>query len=75
MNAETVKVFSQSMPNLTNIFRIGRDVVKSNIVDDDKESRVMPATCTATSSVNRMRGMLNISLPFPINYLPSNEVQ
>ena len=55
LNAETVKVSSQSMPNLTNIFRIGRDVVKSNIFDDDKESRVMRAACTATLSVNRKK--------------------
>ena len=55
LNAENVKVSSQSMPNLTNIFRIGRDVVKSNIVDDDKGSRGMRATCTATLSVNRKK--------------------
>ena len=56
-NAETVKVSSQSMPNLTNIFRIGRDVVKSNIFDDDKESRVVraAAACTTTLSVNRKK--------------------
>ncbi len=55
LNAENVKVSSQSMPNLTNIFRIGRDVVKSNIFDDDKESSAMRAACTATLSVNRRK--------------------
>ena len=55
LNAETVKVSSQSMPNLTNIFRIGRDVVKSNNFDDDKGNSAMRAACTTTLSVNRKK--------------------
>ena len=55
LNAGTVKVSSQSMPNLTNIFRIGCDVVKSNIYHDDKESSVIRSSCTTKLSVNRKK--------------------
>ena len=51
LSEETVKVSSQSMPNLTNIFRIGREVVKSNIYVDDEDTAMRPA-CAATLSVN-----------------------
>ena len=51
---ETVKVSSQSMPNLTNLFQIGREAVKSNVVVDDvwcKAAFVKTAACI-TLSVN-----------------------
>ena len=51
---ETVKVSSQSMPNLTNLFRIGREAVKSNVVVDDvrcKAAFVKTPACM-TLSVN-----------------------
>ena len=55
------------MPNLTNIFRIGREVVKSNISADDKDINVA-AVCAITKnvaantlSVNTKSDILNIS--------------
>ena len=73
-----IKVSSQSMPNLTNIFRIGREVVKSNISSDNKNIQVASVCATSkivaakTLSVNTLRDFLNISLScFPsIIYLP-----
>ena len=63
-----IKVSSQSMPNLTNIFRIGHEVVKSNISADDKDIHVT-AVCAITKSVtaetlsvNTKSDFLNISL-------------
>ena len=62
-----IKFSSQSMPNLTNIFRIGREVVKSNISADDKDINVA-AVCAITKnvaantlSVNTKSDILNIS--------------
>ena len=49
-----IKFSSQSMPNLANIFRIGREAVKSNVVVDDvrfKAAFVKTPTCM-TLSVN-----------------------
>ena len=46
VNEETVTV-SQSMPDLTNIYRIGYEAVKlNNVVDEDIPMR---ATCTVLS--------------------------
>ena len=60
----TVKV-SQSMPNLTNIYRIGREVVKSNnVVDEDIPMR---DTCTILS-VNT-KNEVEYFITIPINYL------
>ena len=44
-----IKVSSQSMPNLTNIFRIGREVVKSNISSDKKNH--VASVCATTKNV------------------------
>ena len=48
LKEKMVKVSSQSMPNLTNIFRIGREVVKSNISSDKK---IHVAAVCATSKI------------------------
>ena len=48
---------SQSMPNLTNIYRIGREAVKlNNVVDEDIRMR---ETCTVLS-VNRKTVPINL---------------
>ena len=48
---------SQSMPNLTNIYRIGREAVKlNNVVDKDIRMR---ETCTVLS-VNRKTVPINL---------------
>ena len=51
LKGKMVKVSSQSMPNLTNIFRIRREVVKSNISSDDKEIHVASVYALTKTSV------------------------
>ena len=51
LKGKMVKVSSQSMPNLTNIFRIRREVVNSNISSDDKEIHVASVYAMTKTSV------------------------